>query len=54
VIAGHSPYGANGHPHAIESTMLLEMLLFAGIFIAIGVVVVLFIKKKVSKQTQNF
>jgi hypothetical protein len=46
VIDGHSPFGATGHPHAIESTFLLEMLLFSGIFIAIAAGFVLFWRKR--------
>jgi hypothetical protein len=46
VIDGHSPFGATGHPHAIESTALLEMLLFSGIFIAIAAGFVFFWRKK--------
>jgi hypothetical protein len=53
VIDGHSPFGSSGHPHAIESTFLLEMLLLGGILAAVGVVVVLFIKKKGLIQTRN-
>ncbi len=45
-IDGHSPFGATGHPNAIESTLLLEMLLFASIFIAIAAGVVFFWRKK--------
>lgn len=46
VIDGHSPFGAKGHPHAIESTMLLEMLLYSAIFIAIVAGVVFFWRKR--------
>jgi hypothetical protein len=46
VIDGHSPFGATGHPHAIESTFLLEMLLFSGIFIAIAAGFVFFWRKR--------
>jgi hypothetical protein len=46
VIDGHSPFGATGHPHAIESTALLEMLLVSGIFIAIAAGIVFFWRKK--------
>jgi hypothetical protein len=52
-IDGHSPFGARGHPHAIGSTWLLEMLLLLGIFAAIGLVVVLFLKKKVLRQAET-
>jgi hypothetical protein len=54
VIDGHSPFGATGHPHAIQSTMLLEMLMFAGIFIAIAAGFVFFWRKKSKSQiTKN-
>jgi hypothetical protein len=52
-IDGHSPFGARGHPHAIGSAWLLEMLLFLVIFAAIGLVVVLFLKKKVLKRAES-
>ncbi|UCE74769.1 MAG: hypothetical protein JSV56_03455 [Methanomassiliicoccales archaeon] len=49
VIDGHSPFGATGHPHAIQSTLLLEILLFSGIFIAVAAGVVIFWRKKRAK-----
>jgi hypothetical protein len=52
-IDGHSPFGATGHPHAIGSTLLLEILLFGGIFAAIALVAVLYLKKKVFKQAES-
>jgi len=45
-IEGHSPFGATGHPHAIESTLLLELLLYSGIFIALVAGVVLFWRRR--------
>jgi hypothetical protein len=45
-IDGHSPFGAKGHPHAIQSTFLLEVLLFAGIFVAIAAPTVFFWRRK--------
>ncbi len=46
VIEGHSPFGATGHPHAIESTWFMEMLLYSGIFIAIAAPLVLIWRRK--------
>ncbi|UCE36861.1 MAG: hypothetical protein JSW00_15345 [Thermoplasmata archaeon] len=46
VIDGHSPFGARGHPHAIQSMLLWEILLFSSIFIAIAAGFVYFWKKR--------
>jgi hypothetical protein len=52
-IDGHSPFGATGHPHAIGSTFILEMILFGSIFAAIGLIIGLYLKKKVFKQAES-
>ncbi|UCG70634.1 MAG: hypothetical protein JSV09_06350, partial [Thermoplasmata archaeon] len=46
VIDGHSPFGAKGHPHAIESTWLLEMLLYSAILLAVVAGVALIWRKR--------
>lgn len=51
VIDGHSPFGAKGHPHAIEPTLLLEMLLYSVILAAIVAGFVFFWRKKRANST---
>jgi hypothetical protein len=45
-IDGHSPFGARSHPHAIESTLLLEMMIIAVIFLAVAAPVVFFWRRR--------
>jgi hypothetical protein len=51
-IDGHSPFGARSHPNAIESTFLLEMMIFAIILLAVAAPIVLFWRKKKGKVVQ--
>ncbi len=53
MIDGHSPFGATGHPHAIQSTLLLEILLLAGIIIAVAAPV-FFIWRKRKANLKGF
>jgi hypothetical protein len=48
-IDGHSPFGAKSHPHAIESTFLLEMMVLAAIMLAVAAPIVFFWRKKRGK-----
>ncbi len=45
-IDGHAPFGAKSHPHAIKSTLIWEILIIAGIIVAIAAGIVYFRRKK--------